>query len=344
MTETMTEELELSEPLDLCSPDGRRLNSGARGWSRFPLHHANLNGSWGRTKKWDYLAVQTDELAVSVTLADIDYIGLATVEWIDLKSGKSGGQAITVPLARGVDLPASVCEGRIQYRSKAFDLMVSYESEATTIVARWTEADGSSGSLDIAMGSGSESLNVVIPWSDKRFQITSKHQGLPTTGRLIVDGRVQEIGGSVGDAWGTIDIGRGRWPYNTRWNWGGGAGTSVDGQRVAIQLGGKWTEGTGFTENGVFINGKLHKIGEELSWDYSWDEPMKPWRVHSADESLDVTLTPVYDRHDNTNLGLVVRQVHQVFGHWSGTVPDGPSSTTKVQNILGFAEESRARW
>lgn len=340
-----THERELVEPVDLCLADGRRLNPEALGWSRRPLHNANLQGVWGRTKRWDYWAIQSDELVLSVTLADIDYIGLATVEWIVLGSHESGGRSVTAPLARRIELPGTVCDGRLGYRDDDLQIDIAYHSETTTIRAKWTE-QGLPGSVDVSVANpaGDESLNVVIPWSDRRFQFTSKHQGRPATGRADLGGRSFEIGGESGDAWGILDIGRGRWPYRTQWNWGGGTGRSADARRVALQFGAKWTEGTGFTENGVFIDGRLHKIGEELDWQYVWDDPMRPWRVRSNDGTLDVTLTPVHDRHARTNLGVVMNEVHQVFGRWSGTVPDGADSTLSIKDALGFAEESRARW
>ena len=52
----MTHEPELTEPVDLCTPDGAALNPAARGWSRRPLHRANLDGRWGLNKRWDYWA------------------------------------------------------------------------------------------------------------------------------------------------------------------------------------------------------------------------------------------------------------------------------------------------
>jgi len=44
-----THEPELTAPVDLC--DGARLNPAARGWSRRPLHRANLSARWGRNKR-----------------------------------------------------------------------------------------------------------------------------------------------------------------------------------------------------------------------------------------------------------------------------------------------------
>ena len=53
----MTHENELTSEIDLCTPDGRRLNRAALGWSRRPLHRANLDGCFGINKRWDYWAI-----------------------------------------------------------------------------------------------------------------------------------------------------------------------------------------------------------------------------------------------------------------------------------------------
>ncbi len=341
-----THEPELTHPVDLCAPDGRHLNPDALGWSRRPLHRANLGGRRGRTKRWDYWAIQSEHTVISITLADVDYLALAAVDWIDLDTHRSGGRRVARPLGSGVDLPDQPCQGRLSHRSRHLDVDIIENPEATAIRAGWAESDGTLGSLDatVANPEGHESLNVVIPWSDTRFQYTSKHQARPATGAVTFAGRTVELGGADDAAWGILDVGRGRWPYRTNWNWGGGAGRSTDGRLIGLQLGGKWTNGTGFTENGVIVDGRLLKLGAELDWRYRWDDPMRPWQVRSADGSLDVTLVPVHDRHARVNAGVLMTEVHQVFGHWTGSVPDGAGSTTEIERILGFAEESRSRW
>ena len=113
---------------------------------------------------------------------------------------------------------------------------------------------------------------------------------------------------------------------------------------VGVQFGAKWTAGTGFTENGVLLDGRLTKIGAELEWDYDWDHPLRPWHVRHPDGSLDLTLTTRYDKHSRTNAGLMAMEVHQVFGTWSGHVSDDDGRRVEVDGIQGFAEESRSRW
>jgi Protein of unknown function (DUF2804) len=349
-----THEHELTEPVDLAGPDGRSLNPAAKGWSRRPLHRANLHGGWGRTKRWDYWAILAGDLVVSSVYADVDYLGLADVWWVDLGTGMSGGRGITVPGARGMDLPEIPGTAPLRVDRRNLQLEITDDSDGTThLRARWRERDGREGRLDaeVELPAGHESLNVVIPWSDRQFQFTSKHQARPARGELVVGARRWEFGaGDVGAergdaAWGVLDVGRGRWPYRTRWNWGGGAGEACPGGPiVGLQLGGRWTEGTGFTENGVLVDGSLHKLGSELRWDYDWADPMRPWRVLDPEGQLDLELTPRYDKHTKIEAVLMGTETHQVFGRWSGRFTPDSGATIELAGLLGFAEESRSRW
>ncbi len=349
-----THEREITEPVELCGPDGRTLAPEARGWSRHPLHTCNLAGRWGRTKRWDYWAILAGDLVVSCVYADVDYLGLADVWWVDLSTKGSGGRAISSPLARGFALPDLPGTAPLRAKRSKLDLAIEDDAEGTTrIDATWIEADGRDGRLtaEIALPPAHESLNVVIPWSDTTFQFTSKHQARPAHGELIVGedrrrfGASEEGSGLGAEAWGVLDVGRGRWPYSTRWNWGGGAGRAPDGGRViGLQLGGKWTVGTGATENGVLVDGRLTKIGVELEWTYDWDRPLAPWRVTSPDGAVDLTLTPRYDKHTKVDALVLRTETHQVFGTWAGTVTPDEGEPVAFTDLHGFAEESRSRW
>ena len=342
-----THEPEITESVDLALPDGMHLNPVASGWSRRVLHTANLAGVWGRTKRWDYWAVLAGDLVVSSVYADVDYLGLADVWWCDMTAGTSGGRGITVPFARGIALPDLPGTAPLRARSRRLDLAITDDEAGTTrIEATWRERDGRPGRLEVAIAlpAGHESMNVVIPWSDRRFQYTSKHQARPATGSLTVGDTSWEIGGASGDAWGVLDVGRGRWPYSTVWNWGGGAGRADDGTVVGIQIGGKWTEGTGATENGVILDGRLTKLGRELEWHYDWERPLEPWTVRDPAGALDLLLTPRYDKHSRTDIGILCTETHQVFGTWSGSVVDDEGRRVTFSGLQGFAEESRSRW
>ncbi|HEX2850229.1 MAG TPA: DUF2804 domain-containing protein, partial [Acidimicrobiales bacterium] len=283
-------------------------------------------------------------------------LGLADVWWVDLAAGATGGRGLMLPGARGIALPDVPATAPLRIARRDFELDITDDAAGTTRwKASWRERDGRSGRLDIAVAlpPAHESLNVVIPWSDRRFQYTSKHQARPASGTLSVGDRTWSFGAGGGsdggvdggvEAWGVLAVGRGRWPYRTRWNWGGGAGRAASGEVVGLQLGGKWTEGTGFTENGVLIDGALTKIGRELEWDYAWSNPMRPWKVRDPGGQLDLVLSPRYDKHSRTELGVLGTETHQVFGRWAGTFVDDTGRSFAFDGLQGFAEESRSRW
>lgn len=336
-----THEQEITQAVSLCRADGKTLHPDARGWSRQPLLTANLLGEWGRTKRWDYWCILAGDLVIAVTYADVDYLGLATIWWCDLPSGRKGGRDLVLPLARGLDLPDRPGTDPLLYDGRRTQVRIDDDAAGTTITASWRER-GRPAHLEVRIDQpvGHESLNVVIPWSDRLFQYTSKHQARPAHGRLVVGGEERRID----DAWGVLDVGRGRWPYRTNWNWGGGAGRSAAGAVVGLQLGAKWTEGTGFTENGVIVDGRLTKIGAELTWDYAWDQPLAPWRVRHPDGSLDLELVPTYDHHTKVTAVVMGMEVHQVFGRWRGHVTTEDGARHDIADLQGFAEESRSRW
>ncbi len=340
-----THELELTAPVDLCTADGSGLNPSARGWSRLPLHRANLIGRFGSNKRWDYWAILAGDLVVSAVYSDIDHLGLADVWWVDLVSGETGGHAIVVA-SDAVELPERPGTAPLVVNQEGLDLAIIDDPAGTRLRARWTESDGRPGTLDVhvALPAGHESVNVVIPWDDETFNFTSKHQARAAVGELVVGDRRWVVGGNGSDAWGVLDVGRGRWPHEISWNWGGGAGRG-NGHVVGLQIGAKWTEGTGFTENGVIVDGRVSKIGNELQWDYDWDQPMQQWHITDPGGQLDMVLTPRFDKYTNVgDGGDFGTEVHQVFGMWSGRLQTDDGLELAFDGIQGFAEEARQRW
>ena len=50
------------------------------------------------------------------------------------------------------------------------------------------------------------------------------------------------------------------------------------------------------------------------------------------------TVSPLLDEHGNLS------QVHQLFGRYAGWAFDDRGQRLEVQDLIGFAEEHRARW
>jgi len=340
---------ELDSPVPLCDPTRPgRLNRDAVGWSRTPLHACGIRGRWPRKKRWNYWAATNETHLFSMTVSNVDYLGLAFAYLVDFEAGTVTEATIPSLFGRGCPLPDFV-GGDVVFDNGTVRLSMrhpggSREPGRVRLLADWPGFGDShlTADLTVSYPVGHDTLNVVIPWSDKQFQFTGKHNTLPVTGRVTVGDETVAFG--TPQSFATLDFGRGVWPAQSSWNWGSASGVS-GGRVLGIQLGGKWTDGTGQTENAVTVDGALHKIDEDLVWDYDPSEWMRPWRISTpASPDVDVVFTPRIERVAITNAILLKSEVHQLFGTYAGTVLDAGGASVGFDGLIGWAEEHHARW
>lgn len=324
-----THEREITEPVDLCLPDGR-LNPGAVGWTRRPLHRANLRG-WGRGKRWEYWGVVTPSHVIGLVASSLDYAGVHGLYVLDRATGVETAHDAVVPLARGAIFPARSGDGLARVTGGGVTIEIGQEPGGTRLRAT---GPGVEVDLEIPLPDGHESLGVVIPWGPRRFQYTVKDVGRPVRGRLVLGPAEHEVGEG---AFAVLDHGRGRWPYSVTWNWAAGSGPGR-----SVQLGGKWTDGTGMTENALFVDGQLHKIGAELEWVYDRSDWLRPWRI--AGPRVEVTFTPFHEKVSRTELGVIGTETHQCFAHFGGRAQADDGTWIELDGLTGWAEEARNRW
>ena len=340
-----TSEPELTAATDLC--DGRgRLDPAAVGWSRRPLHCCNLSGHPGRKKRWEYWCVTTATHLLTVTYADVDYLGIAEAAFLDFEEGRLHRRGIALPLAAGGwgDLGERVGEGDIHFERLGLRLAVSREAGGDRLQVAFKPRGGPAVEADVfcALPEDHDTHTVVIPWSERRFQLTSKHQCRPASGSATVGGRSYRFDESNG-AFGCLDFGRGVWPWRTTWNWASASGVLPDGRTLGLNLGGQWTDGTGMTENGVVLGGRLDKIGEPLAFVYDRRDFTRPWTIRAPSGVVDLRFEPFFERREKMNLGLFASSVHQCFGTFTGRIVAHGEELT-VNDLLGWSEEHVARW
>jgi hypothetical protein len=332
-------ERELTSPVSLTLPGGA-LNPDAVGWARRPLVDTSgigrgIGRGWGRNKRWEYWNVITPTHIMALTVSSIDYAAVSEVWVFDRATQREIGTNVSAVLGRAT-LPASLEQGPSRARAKDLAIDIDEVPGGTRLRAATHRA-----SFDVVaeLPDGHERLAVVVPWSARRFQYTVKDVARPASGRVAFDGEIFDV--PAGESWAVLDHGRGRWPYDIRWNWGAGSGIS-DGRVIGLQVGGKWTEGTGSTENAVLIDGRLHKVHDELTWDYDIWRWRQPWRVSGG--GLEASFVPFFDKRTRTDLGVVSSSTDQCFGTWSGTFRTAEGDDIAFDGIVGWAEEVHNRW
>ena len=121
-------EREIFSPVSLCDSAGN-LNREAVGWSRHPLHHCALKGHPLRKKRWNYWCVTSPHELFSVTLSNVDYLGLPFVYYINFDTLEMVEKNWMTPLGRGCVLGDEVYDDA-SYRDEKVSLSVAFKGGA----------------------------------------------------------------------------------------------------------------------------------------------------------------------------------------------------------------------
>jgi hypothetical protein len=270
-------------------------------------------------------------------------MGLAFAYFLDFETKEFIEMTVMTPFGRGFNMPSKV-SNPVGFNHKDMNVFLQDMGPEIKISvdSPYFQKKEMSANFQVYRPAGHESLNVVIPWSPDRYQFTSKQECLPAEGRLQIGDKVINFPSEASFA--CLDFGRGVWKYSSSWNWGAFSGKSGS-HIVGINLGDKWTSGTGYTENGIVLDGRMIKIGEEIRFEYDPADFMKPWRMKTHETSLvDLTFIPFFERVAKTDALILKSEVHQMIGYYSGTLQDEDGNMYPVDQIPGWAEEHYARW
>ena len=289
--------------------------------------------------------MSTESHVFSVTLASLDYAGLGSIYFGDLEQGTGVEKTVVTPFSRGsrgIQMPETTSES-LSFQHREVSIRIDSTENAVSIrVDATLEKEYLAAEFSIHYPKQHETLNVVVLWSRRRFQFTSKQNTLPARGMVRIGLREVPFDGI--QSYACADFGRGVWPIRSAWNWGAASGTR-DGRRIGLNLGGQWTDGTGMTENAICVDGRLSKVSEDLIWTYDRTDFMKPWHIHTrGGERINLAFTPVLERIARQRAGPLHSEVHQLFGRYTGAITTETGKRLAVEELIGWAEEHRARW
>lgn len=356
---------ELTQAGPLLQPDGRLAQVG---WSRQPLLDCNLEKAafyppalrfWQkmRVKRWDYYGVFTPKRFVSVTLADIGYAANIFAYTLDYAQNRLHEESI-LALPSAVHLPRNSDQNGSISRYQSGDTCIAFRLEdgRRLLSVDWPAFDKGKGlRAEIALHCPPkhESMNIVIPFSERRFYLNRKINCLPAEGIVQWGDLREEL--SSATSLGQMDWGCGIWPYRSYWNWASASGFLFRAPRpgsgrfqpesisIGLNLGAGFGDLTAATENALILDGKIHKLGV-VEFIYNAQDYSRPWLFRENQGRLDLMFTPFYERVARTNLPLLSSEVHQVFGRYDGRAVTDEGEEIQIRGLTGFAEEHRAQW
>lgn len=343
------ENLEIKNEGKLLSEDGSLTTFG---WARFPYLAPNAEGinvyslkafQQFRLKRWQYYAITTPTNFFSFTISHVGYLGLVFAYIVNFEKRVYHEETLNIPLGRGIHLPKDSLSGTASFEKG--DLIVSFETaedKTRFINVNWPNFGKQTltAKLKITIPEQQESVVNVFPFDEKRFFYTRKVNCMQPEGEIKYD-KVYKI--TSEDAFGTLDWGFGVWPYKSAWLWGSFSTKLPDGRTVGVNLGDKIGNNPDVTDNGVILDGKVHKLGK-VHFIYDPSQLDKEWDIKSEDGTLKLKFEPFLVRLAKTDLKIISSVLHQVFGHYSGIFTTEDGKTIEVKEVIGWIEEHNARW
>lgn len=172
---------------------------------------------------------------IALTLADLDFLGLAVVRVIDREMGKVTRDVAVRPLGLGLALPSRADRGQVEFEQGRVRLAFA---DDTTDVRLAGATRSIAVDVQVKRPPNHQTLGVAVAWpgsGGRRFAYSSKHTALPARGTITVRGQTRHL---ASGALACLDWGRGVWPHRSSWNWASAAGSGV-----GLNLGARWTDG-----------------------------------------------------------------------------------------------------
>ena len=335
---------EITEPAPLLHPDG---TLAAWGWARRALmaydRERVAEDRQDRLKEWDFYAVSSPDLYMETTLADISWAVMATVMVVDFRTGTASTnldfdlhpERLTLPTDPYGDALYDWYRTRVSFTYEDGTRTLAFDFPGSLIGPRLR------GEIRIQDDPGWESLATAMPFGPPDlFFYTNKIVGLPASGYVEVNGRVQRFDPAL--SYAVLDWGRGVWPEQFAWTWGVAAGVT-DGRHVGLNFGYGDEDTSRCTGNAAVVDGVLHKLGK-IAWTFDRDNPMEPWRFASEDGRFDMVLEPFYDQSSRIDLGIYFADLAKVHGRLSGHLVLDDGTALAIEDYLGFAEHAFQQW
>ena len=304
-----------------------------------------------RIKEWDYYCVNNGHFALALTIADNSYMGLDSISLLNLDEGWEITKSPMRAFTNGkIGLPESSEHGDVSSSGKHYSILLKNEGDKRVLIAQMKNF-GPEGSLyakvtltDIPP----ESMVIATPFDkDKHFYYNQKINCMRAEGAVTYGYHNRTYTFDPADSFAVLDWGRGVWTYKNTWYWGSASG-ELDGAPFGWNIGYGFGNTSAATENVLFYDGKIHKLGEvkfEIPMDEDgFEDFMKPWVFTSDDNRFYMNFTPVLDRSAFMSAGVVLSDQHQVFGHFTGRITLDDGTVLPVRDFFGFAEKVENKW
>jgi hypothetical protein len=340
---------EVSRSLSVLDEDGLPSNSG---WSRQPTFFYDpllITAPRRRISESDRYIVHSPTHLIVFEIRDDGLLGYMGISIISLRDKKRSTHTFLtyVPLG-SLELPTTSVSGISRWRKEKektgldFICMESGARIIKTDIPKFGHNRSLRGALVLLEPAGVESLVTNQSWRDEKnaFRYSRCAPCYSTEG--VIQFGSSEIIFTRGNGWGIFEWNRGARPKTDIRYWAAACGMS-GGRQLGFCVGYSWADSSAGTENGFFVDGKLHKL-DQVTFHIPLSDWLSPWRFTSNDNRLEMVFTPHQERSESHSLLFYNLKRRQVCGSFSGKAQLDDGSVIEFQDLTGFAERSKTKY
>lgn len=336
------------EPGKLLNEEGNLFEAGYANSLVKEYNRLDIKAKKWRIKEWDYYYVGNSKYGIALTIADNSYMSLCSLSFLGFEKPYDITKSVMKFFTIGkTNLPSSSKEGDVTYHDKTVFMTFKHENGKRHLECFWKKFTKEKKDLRLDLyleETNKDSIVVATPFNkDKHFYYNQKINLLKANGYVKVGDEIIDFNEKT---YGVLDWGRGVWTYKNTWYWSSMSG-EFEGKRIGFNLGYGFGNNATHSENIFFYEDKSWKL-EDVHFDIpisksGGDSFLEPWKFRSISGDINITFTPILNRHANMNVGVIQSLQNQVFGKFSGYVlVDGKEYY--FENMLGFAEKVTNKW
>ena len=300
-------------------------------------------------KEWDYLSFINDKNGIFLTYANNTYMGLISATFMDFVKKEYITKTYMLPFTFSkMKLPSSSYDGDFVFKNKNIFISMKNRNSKREIIfnlENFILNTPLTTSFTIDELTKNNSITLVSKFKkENTFYYNRKVNLLEAKGNIEINKANFPFVGLGG-----LDWGRGVWPYKSAWWWSSLSTKDNEGYKgFNLGYGSFIYEDKKTSENIVFFNNKSYKLGkvefilEKLkNGKYNY---MAPWIIKDDENRVNLTFTPLLNRHDDTDFLLLASKQNQVFGYFNGSIKGDEKTTINFKNALGFMEHVINKW
>lgn len=344
----LSDEVEIDTPNTLIfDKKGNHINHGYAKDFNFVYQRKDVKKK-GRLKEWDFYQVNNDRYVVQLTIGHITYIQNSALSLIDLET-KTRKDINIIKLFKGKSLGLNENphdDHEVTLKHKDYELTFRKVGKKRELYGHAVDKDNVPWKVCFELDELPlhEAMVINTPFykSSKHFYLNYKINNLKTKGYIQIG--KEKITFEEDNSFTVLDWGRGVWPLEENWYWGSLSSRLKDGREIGLNTGYGFGDLTASGENMLFLAGKAYKLNRIYQVTPMENDYTAPIHLKDDEGTVDLVLTPIYDRFNDLDLKLIFMKCHQIHCYYNGTIKLDTGEVIHLDNLLGFYEHAHNRW